>query len=1657
MADLPDPTRPTPSPAKAARWEALVRVGLTPDSATAQVQQEFAKADQWEALVASGLSPDSATARLNGPPPTATPAMAALLFGPAPGAPVLGSTPTQPPVGRTIAENQALANTPTLTPDLVHQQVAEEAARQGTAAVSAALDPTGAARFTSGLLSGGATAAATLPSRAAHGLLTLGAAGDALAARAVGRPDVATAIQTAALSGRTTAGADQATARIGQAIAQRLPVVGTPGRLGQFVGSQAPGVAAFSLGLPEAEAGIPALGRIAQMGTAGGIAGLTTQPENPAAGLEGVGLGAGGEALLQGIGALGSKVVGAEGAAPPSDAAGVPLTGDRRVQIPTPPTSLRRRLGDLINPQAATDRLNAVTGLPGLPVWRDMQPLADAHPDVEIVSADGRNLKKMNDEVSPQAADAQVRRQADAFRQASLEAGLDPSNVLFTPKGDELYATVPKGMGQEIGARAQALLGNAPVGHVPTGMRFGVGATTEAADQALNAAKAAEKAAIPPAPEGASTPSPSPLVYHGTDRPFSEFSLSERGRFTGAPSAHKGFFFSSSPRNAELYAGMPLTRDAVERVAGRAESAAQSYNAAAHDLASVRSAEQIFERTHGIAPAETDPQFVYTQAPGYEELSPMEILQRQQHARGLAASVQQEGRSLVMQRQAAEAQLATAEEDIKYYKGLLDSSVGRQASAEDLEGADAAAEAYAGREMQPRIIRARLQMRAPLVVDWSGQSRPESFADLIDWAQATGHDGVIVRNVHDPLRQDVHIVFEPAQIQLLGEHTPEWRAKIRGGQELGKGALPILGGTAGGLGAGAYGYATGTDPKNRLERAAAFGGAGLVAGAGLGRLAERAGEGLPADTPLDAGNPLTPTGREVPVLPGVQGPVRGPEATRLSQLGDASPETKARIENYARQQPGPGQESWDDLEARVATARAKTGGALTPQDIRSWRRQGLDRVQVGAMTQLLQENQAAMDGLARTLSDPGASAAAKLAAQQQWNALDRQSFDIFSSVSKQGGTEAGRNLAALKKVWGTVGQTDAAWVYRAQQLAERPLTMVERAKLAAFATPAERLRYMGTLRPQTPVHQLLSQWKSGLLTGGALPAKTMGDVSWALAREAGRPISGALDWLASLATGVRTEGMSPQLGARFGTAFGGTGREEFARAMTGLPSRAEEAAGLAPMNITVRNTVGSRALAGAGAGAITGAAVAGPGRRLKGAAAGAAVGGLAASALPLSQPFLNALYQGPFRLLKGVSNAFGEGAYRASLASQAEAAVARAGLTGAAAARARASLLATPTDPMQAIAMHDAMYDTMTDQTQLAKAGRAGQGLFGGAGNGVIPFNTTPASITTKLVVDANPLAAPYSLAGLARTMRQAVKEMAAGEEVSPATRLRQHQFVTQLGMQGVNSLPFVFGALAYLKGKASGTSDPTDRGARGLRAEEGIPDDAFQVGGQWLTLNRMGLPGMEAALGANVAAAFVNRDTTGGALGQTASALGKAGQAMGRVALDNPFFVGVTQAQKVAGGETGGVASYLRSMTGSVLPAGVRAGAAVGATTQKQALSPADRFTEGVPGQRAGLPDRVGIFGTPLKSLYGQGLQAFSPIKSSRRTRRIRPSSRNGIAWVSRSRCRSGCPAKPRSSITTACGRSASGSWRWRSRCCRPTRRTTRNTRPSPRPTGPR
>lgn len=1777
MAHGTDPTPVTPSPAKAERWEALVRAGLTPDSATAQVQREFAKADQWEALVASGLSPDSATARLNGAPPTATPAMASLLFGNAPGAPVLGSAPAQPPVGRTIAETQALANAPALTPDLVHQQVADEAARQGTEALGAALDPTGAQRFTSGLLSGAATAVGTLPTRAAHGLQTLGAATNALAARAVGRPDVATAIQTAALSGRLTAPADQATARIGQAIAGRLPVVGVPGQVGQFVGAQIPAVAAFEAALPEADAGTPALGRVAQMGTAGGIAAAATNPENPSAPLQGIAYGAGGELALQGVGA------GLRGLGVLPDASGMPPTGDRRVavDIPSAPKPFIRRVTDLVDPQGAELRdLNPVTHLPGANPWAQIRPAVDADPNLEVVSADSRGLKKVNDTVGPDAGDRLIQAQANAYRQAVVEAGLDPRRTVFTPKGDELYVVVPKGLGQAIGERATALMGEAPVGGLRTGTRFGLGGTVDEADRALNAAKAAEKAGTTPTP---TSPNDFADEFFGEQKPSGEEGMiGAFGLRSRLPRSIEAMKFDKAPAQTwisklrgngnaasefDWVVGEALRKDPTrvwtkaqlldlangngikltERVLGDSSKPlvtqngdswrvtdptieGMEFNAPSEDLArdvamnlrrtdatELRKAADRYERyAHSYPTSDPNSRSLFDAAELLSNRADALDLGRGMTGQTKFAKYQEPGGSNyreVLVKLDGEPRI---QPNTGMHAGSHPWRVGTRVFTDETNARDFAngghsdAEFHSAHWDDPNVL-AHLRMNdrvgpdgekvlhvEELQSDWMQKGRKQGFGtsgapeapglfkdtpqwtllglkraldeavagdyDRVSWTPGeqqaarydlskhiaevhysgtnlkaydhagktvleqtgvTAHDlpdligkeaaqKLLAQPKHGTLQsltgQDLKVGGEGMKayydqilpetlraygkklglslniepLRVSGGHTvpsiritPELRAKIRGGQELGKGALPILGGLAGGIGGTAAGYASGSTPEERARNAILGGMTGLALGAGGGALAERGAEVRPGRS---EGLPVG-----APVPEGVQGPIRGPETHRIAQL-DLSPEAAARVENIARQQGPPGYESWDALDAKVQRARAQQVG-LTAADIAAWKRSGLDRVQIGAMNQVLLENQQRLDALAQTLTDPATPPDVRTAAQAEQQMLNRQSFDLFKSV-KTGATGTARDLAALRKVWSLVGDTDAAWQLRGQEVAGRPLTALEQTKLKALkdaGNKAQALAYLGTLRPQGTWSQVLSQWKAGLLGLGALGAKTVGDIAQGVTTDAARVVGSGVDWLQSLATRERTMAPTFNLADRLKGAFGPEGRAAFGRAMRGLPSVAEEAAGEVPYNTTVQNTALSRGIGGAGAGALIGAYQGGPGHRLTGAAEGAAIGGLSAAAIPQTQPILNALYQGPFRLLKGISEQASVGAVRASLANQAAAIVRQAGLPRAQWSSAIAALVARPTEEMQLKAAKDALYDTMTNDTKLSAAGRKIQELPGG--QVLMPFNRTPMSMTTKMAVDENPVVAlPVSAVEATKVWRNAAKDIASEGHVSSATKAAQYRAALLFGQGSLMSLPFAYGYWKASRGEASGTVAPGDAGERGLRAETGTPPDAFwEPGlGQWVKFTRAGVQGQIAALGANVYfATHPAVNDSGEAMSPVERGLAGA-QALGRQALDNPFFVGVNQATQLATGGQNAVVRYGHSMESSLVPSVVRGVASAMDPIARRATSPGEAFTRGMPGQSQDLYPERGLAGEPIARTV-QGAQALgSPITAT-------------------------------------------------------------------------
>lgn len=73
---------------------------------------------------------------------------------------------------------------------------------------------------------------------------------------------------------------------------------------------------------------------------------------------------------------------------------------------------------------------------------------------------------------------------------------------------------------------------------------------------------------------------------------------------------------------------------------------------------------------------------------------------------------------------------------------------------------------YGKRKYQKQFI---ITIKKPLVEDVKkGYSRDsESFKEIVERAIKSGHDGIIIKNVHDNFITDIYIVFNPDQVKLV--------------------------------------------------------------------------------------------------------------------------------------------------------------------------------------------------------------------------------------------------------------------------------------------------------------------------------------------------------------------------------------------------------------------------------------------------------------------------------------------------------------------------------------------------------------------------------------------------------------------------------------------------------------------------------------------------------------------------------------------------------------------------------------------------------------------------------------------------------------------------------------------------------------------------
>jgi N12 class adenine-specific DNA methylase len=245
------------------------------------------------------------------------------------------------------------------------------------------------------------------------------------------------------------------------------------------------------------------------------------------------------------------------------------------------------------------------------------------------------------------------------------------------------------------------------------------------------------------------------VVYHGSDNPeFKAFDIGRLGENTGAASALRGFFFAKSADNAEMYTTPDITSEAF---LSRQKEVYDQFN-------------KITQKREGRARQQMKslPKPVKKAKASLREL---DIAKREYDA-GKLSKKQYEDRVL----DANDVLDNTTKDDVAVAKKLY--AQDRRLTVEFYEAklekdkVDYFVKMYLQRDryakFNPGIIPAYLSIKNPKIHDFNHEVRGDiTFSEILDEAIADGNDGVIFKNVNDPITDDIYVVFSPTQIKSI--------------------------------------------------------------------------------------------------------------------------------------------------------------------------------------------------------------------------------------------------------------------------------------------------------------------------------------------------------------------------------------------------------------------------------------------------------------------------------------------------------------------------------------------------------------------------------------------------------------------------------------------------------------------------------------------------------------------------------------------------------------------------------------------------------------------------------------------------------------------------------------------------------------------------
>lgn len=329
-----------------------------------------------------------------------------------------------------------------------------------------------------------------------------------------------------------------------------------------------------------------------------------------------------------------------------------------------------------------------------------------------------------------------------------------------------------------------------------------------------------------------------------------------------------------------------------------------------------------------------------------------------------------------------------------------------------------------------------------------------------------------------------------------------------------------------------------------------------------------------------------------------------------------------------------------------------------------------------------------------------------------------------------------------------------------------------------------------------------------------------------------------------------------------------------------------------------------------------------------------------------------------FRIMGAEDQPFYYGAKARSIANQSLAAAKNKGLKGRAAREFAEKLMKNPTDDIIKFASADAEIAVFQNLTELGKVARGIQKFGGGAGEIIVPFGRTPASVATQLF--------NYTPAG---PVKEILKQIYKGKF--------DQRLLSQAIGRGVTGTGVIYiGSKLFKKGLMTLEYPRTEKERELWKIEGRIPN-AIKIGGKYRNIAVLGPAGMTLLVGGYYEKALQESGSHIAALKEASIGGGKSLSEQSFVSGLNSFVDAITDPERSA-------ELYAANVIGSLIPTIVGDIAKAKDPYERVAPGVLGRVKSKIPFLREKLEPQIGVLGTEIPRKAGPIASMIDPSRPS-------------------------------------------------------------------------